>query len=365
MIHDRYGVGKLAPYRLKNVVDRYVIVTRYLFRRLIQAIPTFFGITILTFVIVYSAPGDPVLQQTFDRRTSGATREEIRRRLGIDQPITIQYINWLIGNEWRQEADLLPREGILRGDFGNSLIEKRPVLEMIGERLGATLLLTGTATLIGYLLGVPIGVIAAVRRGGYYDNLSRVSAVVLNSMPSFWLSLVVILVFAVKFREWGLPAIPSGGRYTLSAGAEVGFDLWDRLVHLLPPALVLATGPIAAVSRLMRTQVLEVIREDYIRSARAKGLKESVVYYRHALRNALIPLATILGPTLTGLVNGAVITETVWSWPGLGRLFVNANFQRDYPVILAGFVIGAVGVILGNLLSDLFYVIIDPRVRLD
>ncbi len=340
-------------------------MTRYLMRRLLQAIPTFFGITVLTFIIVYSAPGDPVLQQTFNPKISGATREELNHRLGLDQPLTIQYLNWLIGNDWQKDPDVIERWGILRGDFGNSLIEHRPVLEMVGERLGRTVLLTGTATLIGYLLGVPIGVYAAVRQGGVFDNVSRVLAVLFNSIPGFWLSLVVILLFAVKFREWGLPAIPSGGMYTLGLGSDRGLDLADRLIHLLPPALVLATGPIAGVSRLMRTQVLEVVHQDYIRSARAKGLYEQTVYFRHALRNALIPLATVLGPTLTGLVGGAVITETVWSWPGLGRLFVTANFQRDYPVILAGFVIGAVGVILGNLLSDVLYGFIDPRVRLE
>ena len=340
-------------------------MTRYVIRRLIQAIPTFLGITVVTFLIVYSAPGDPVLQQTFNPRISGATREELNHRLGLDQPLPIQYLNWLVGNEWQNDPEVIPRQGILRGDFGNSLIEHRPVLEMVIERLGATLLLTGTATLIGYALGIPIGVYAAVKQGGFFDNLSRVLAVVFNAVPGFWLGLIAILLFAVKFREWGLPAIPSGGMYTLTAGASGGFNLADRLIHLLPPALILATGPIAGVSRLMRTQVLEVIRQDYIRSARAKGLPDRAVYFRHAMRNALIPVATILGPTLTGLVGGAVITETVWSWPGLGRLFVNANFQRDYPVILAGFVIGAIGVILGNLLSDILYGFIDPRVRLE
>lgn len=339
-------------------------MTRYVIRRLLQAVPTFIGITILTFVIVYSAPGDPVLQQTFNPRISGVTREELYERIGLNEPLPVQYLTWLIGNGWRNDPELIPRNGILRGDFGNSLIEKRSVLTMIGERLGATLLLTGTATLIGYLLGIPIGVYAAVRQGGFFDNLSRVLSVIFNSIPGFWLGLIAILVFAVKFREWGLPAISSGGMYTLSAGQDGGFDLADRIVHLLPPALVLATAPIASVSRLMRTQVLEVIRQDYIRSARSKGLYEQTIYFRHAMRNALIPLATILGPTLTGLVNGAVITETVWSWPGLGRLFVNANFQRDYPVIMAGFVIGAVGVIFGNLFSDILYGVIDPRVRL-
>ena len=146
-------------------------MTRYVIRRLIQAIPTFFGITIITFIIVYSAPGDPVLQQTFNPRISGQAREELRRRLGVDQPMTVQYLNWLIGNDWQHDPELLPRRGILRGDFGSSLIEKRSVLEMIGERLGATLLLTGTATLIGYSLGIPIGVYAAVRRGGFLTML--------------------------------------------------------------------------------------------------------------------------------------------------------------------------------------------------
>ncbi|MFZ5918865.1 MAG: ABC transporter permease [Chloroflexota bacterium] len=340
-------------------------MTRYVIRRLLQAIPTFLGITVLTFIIVYSAPGDPVLQQTFDPHISGATRTELNRRFGLDQPLMTQYLNWLIGNEWQKDPDLLARQGILRGDFGNSLIEKRSVLEMIGERVGATLLLTGAATFIGYLVGIPIGVLAAVRQGGVFDNTSRVMAVFFNAIPGFWLSLVVILLFAVKFREWNLPAIPSGGMYTLAAGGKQVFDLGDRLVHLLPPALVLATGPIATTSRLMRTQVLEVIRQDYIRTARAKGLSEKAVNFTHALRNALMPLATVLGPTLTGLLNGAVITETIWSWPGLGRLFVNANFQRDYPVIMAGFVIGAAGVIMGNLLSDIFYGFVDPRVRLE
>jgi peptide/nickel transport system permease protein len=337
---------------------------RYVIRRLLQAIPTFLGITILTFVIVYSAPGDPVLQQTFSPRTSAATRQELRHAMGLDQPIPVQYLVWLIGNDWMNDETLEQREGLLRGDFGSSLIEKRPVTDMVAERLGATLLLTGTATFIGYMLGIPVGVIAAKRPGGIFDNVSRILAVIFNSIPGFWLSLIVILLFAVKFREWGLPAIASGGMYTLTPGGVSQVDILDRLAHLLPPALILATGPIATVSRIMRTQVLEVTRQDYIRTARAKGLSEMGVYFRHAVRNALIPLATILGPTLTGLVGGAVITETVWSWPGLGRLFVTANFQRDYPVILAGFVIGAIGVIIGNLISDMLYGVIDPRVRL-
>jgi len=337
-------------------------MTRYILRRLLQAIPTFFGVTLITFLIVYSAPGDPVLQMTSNPRISNATREELRHLLGLDLPLSVQYLNWMIGTEWRADSDLVPRKGILRGDFGVSIYEKRPVTEIIVERLGATLLLAVTAMLIGYGVGIPTGVLAAVRRGGIFDNLTRVMAVFFNSVPSFWLSLVVILIFAVKFNEWGLPHIATGGMYTLEANR---LNLWDRLVHLLPPALVLATGPIAGISRLMRTQVLEVLSQDYVRTARAKGLPEHTVQFVHALRNALIPLATILGPTIVGLIAGSVIIETIWAWPGMGRLLVNASFSRDYPLIMAGFVMATIATILGMLLSDVLYGVFDPRIRLE
>jgi peptide/nickel transport system permease protein len=203
-----------------------------------------------------------------------------------------------------------------------------------------------------------------VRQNSVFDNVARVFAVIFNAVPGFWLSLVVMLVFAVKFKQWGLPSIPMGGMYTITPDNRYKYDIIDRLKHLLPPALILATGGIAGLYRFMRTEVLEVIHQDYIRTARAKGLSDRVVNFLHAGRNALIPIATFLGPQITGLIGGAVITETIWSWPGLGRLFVDANFKRDYPVVLAGFVIAAVAVILGNMLSDIFYAIVDPRIRL-
>jgi peptide/nickel transport system permease protein len=203
-----------------------------------------------------------------------------------------------------------------------------------------------------------------VRQNGVFDNVARVLAVVFSAMPSFWLSLMVMLVFAVKFKAWGLPHISMGGMYTITPDNRFKYDLLDRAKHLLPPALILATGGIAGLYRFMRTEVLEVIHQDYIRTARAKGLGEQAVNFVHAGRNALIPIATFLGPQITGLLGGAVITETIWSWPGLGRLFVDANFKRDYPVVLAGFVIGAIAVILGNMLSDVLYAAFDPRIRL-
>jgi peptide/nickel transport system permease protein len=339
-------------------------MSKYVIRRLLQAVPTFLGITLIVFVIVYSAPGDPILQLTFTEKAVTLPKEQLRHLMGLDKPIPVQYLTWLIGNDWMRDPTLQVRHGILRGDFGISFIEKRPVANMFGERLGPTLLLMVTATLIGYVVGIPVGVLSAVMRGRPFDNVSRVLAVILNAVPMFWLSLIVILIFSVRFKQLGLPHIPSGGMYTITLAGLAGVTLGDRLLHLLPPALVLATVPMARVSRLMRTQVLEVMRQDYVRTARAKGLSNHRVYFTHALRNALIPLATILGPTLTGLVSGSIIAETIWSWPGLGRLTIQATFQRDYPVIMAGLVFGALAVILGNLISDILYGVFDPRVSL-
>lgn len=344
-------------------------MTRYLLRRLLQAIPTFLGITLITFIVIKLAPGDPVLQMTFDPKIKAETREKIRKGLGLDKPIAVQYIIWLTGNDWlnwfgEETEDRYITKGVLRFDFGKSYLSKRPATEIVLERVPATIQLNIVSLIIGYTVGIPTGIYAAVKQNGIFDNVARVVAVVFNAVPSFWLSLMVMLIFAVQFRKWGLPSIAMGGMYTITPDNRFKYDLLDRIKHILPPALILATGTIAGLYRFMRTEVLEVIHQDYIRTARAKGLNEKVVNFVHAGRNALIPVATFLGPTITGLIGGAVITETIWSWPGLGRLFVNSNFKRDYPVVLAGFVIGAVAVILGNMLSDIFYAVFDPRVRL-
>jgi peptide/nickel transport system permease protein len=344
-------------------------MTRYLIRRILQAIPTFLGITIITFAIIKLAPGDPVMQMTFSPRIKAETREKIRHQLGLDQPIIVQYVIWLVGNDWMQwfgievnESAL--RRGVIRLDFGRSYLEKRPATEMILERVPATVQLNVAALLLSYGIGVPVGVYSAVKQKSVFDNMARVMAVVFDAVPGFWLSLLMLMLFAAKFSRWGLPSIAMGGMYTVTPDNRFKYDLFDRLKHLLPPAIVLATGGIAVTSRFLRTEVLEVIHQDYIRTARAKGLGERAVTFLHAGRNALIPIATMLGPEITGLLGGAVITETIWSWPGLGRMFVEANFKRDYPVVLAGFVIGAIAVILGNLLSDVLYAAFDPRIRL-
>ena len=239
-------------------------MTRYLIRRILQAIPTFLGITIVTFLIIKLAPGDPVMQMTFNPRIKAETRAKIRHQLGLDQPIIVQYVIWLVGNDWMQwfgtevnEAAL--RRGVIRLDFGRSYLEKRPATEMILERVPATVQLN-------YGIGVPVGVYSAVKQKSMFDNMARVMAVVFDAVPGFWLSLLILMLFAVKFRQWGLPSIAMGGMYTVTPDNRFKYDLLDRLKHLLPPAIVLATGGIAVISRFLRTEVLEVIHQDYIRA---------------------------------------------------------------------------------------------------
>lgn len=323
----------------------------YIIRRLLQAIPTLLGVTIISFALTRLAPGDPILLMTFDPNMTRSAREELRHQLCLDRPFVEQYFIWMFGSE---ECDT---GGLLRGDFGDSLYEKRPVLDMIAERIPATIELTGTALVIGMLIGVSVGILSAVKRGSLFDNLARFGSVIFDAIPVFWLGLMLILLFAVELG-W----LPIGGRYTLTADSSK--DFLDHLKHLLMPAFVLATGWIAVLSRYMRTEMLEVIRQDYIRAAHAKGVQPQRVYFWHAARNALIPLATIIGPAIGGLLSGAVITEQIFTWPGMGRLALGAVFKRDFPLVMANVIIGSVLVVIGNLLSDVLYVIIDPRIRL-
>jgi len=323
----------------------------YVLRRLLQAIPTLLGITIISFALMRLSPGDPVDMMTFNPKMTRQARETLRHQLCLDRPLAEQYIIWMFGNE---ECDT---SGIMRLDFGDSLYDKRPVIEMIAERIPATVELTGLALAVGLLVGVSAGIYSAVKQGTWFDNATRVWAVVGQAIPVFWLGLMLILIFAVK-----LDLLPVGGRYDVNLQGDK--DFIDHLKHLIMPVFVLSTGWIAVLSRYMRTETLEVIRQDYIRAARAKGVPNQRVYFWHAARNALIPLATILGPAIGGLLAGAVITETIFSWPGMGRLTIRSVFTRDYPLLMANVIIGSVLVVLGNLLSDILYVVVDPRIRL-
>lgn len=324
----------------------------YLVRRLLQAIPTMFGITIISFAIMQAAPGDPVQLLTFNPDTTAASREKLRQQLCLDRSLPEQYFIWVFG-DLRGECQM---RGLIRGDFGNSFYEKRPVLEMIAERIPATLELSAAALAFGLLLGLPLGVYSAIKRGTWIDNVTRFWAVVFDAIPSFWFGLILILVFATLLG-W----LPVGGRVPLNVPNP---SIMDRLEHLFLPALVLGVGWVALFSRFMRAETLEVISQDYVRTAHAKGLPQRQVHVWYTARNALVPIATLLGPAIAGLISGAVVIERIFSWPGLGRLAFDAVIQRDYPIVMASVIVGSILVIMGNLLSDILYGIIDPRVRL-
>lgn len=316
-------------------------MSRYIIRRLLQAIPTLIGITIISFALIHLAPGDP-LARFEDPNVSKATIEQLRENLGLDKPLPVQYAIWL--------------GRLFQLDLGRSFVTKDRVLNMILERVPATLELSFAALTLGLLVGVPAGVFAAVKRGSLPDNVIRILAVVGNAVPHFWLGLVCIIIFSVNLH-W----LPSGGIRSVRA-EDAG--LFDHLRHLFLPAIITSTGWIAVFSRYMRTEVLEVIRQDYIRTAHAKGLKPRIVFFVHALRNALIPLITVLGGSLPALLSGAAISEYVFSWPGMGRMAVDAVFARDYPVTMGLLLISSVLIVAGNLLSDIAYGWVDPRIRL-
>ncbi len=352
-------------------------MTQFIFRRLLQAIPTMFGITILTYALLVAAPGDPVATLAFGPRTTIAQKNALAEQLGVNDPVYKQYIRWLIGNDWQEFRKLDGRgnpvldangevimergtkKGILRGDFGEAFVSKRSALEVIVEKFPATAELGGLALLVGLVLGIPIGVIAAVRRGGVFDNLTRVMAVVFSAVPVFWLGLTLLLIFGSQLG-W----LPMGGRFPTDYFLSGGVTIVDRIKHLILPVTVLATGWVAIFSRFMRASTLDVLSQDYVRSAQAKGLKDRQVWFIHAARNALIPIATILGPAIPGIIGGALITETIFSWPGVGRTTYQAVLNYDYPVIMASVIFVSITTIVGYLLSDILYALIDPRIRL-
>jgi peptide/nickel transport system permease protein len=318
---------------------------KYLIRRLLQAIPVFFGITLIVFVLINAVPGGP----TGDLALSDPTIKpediaRIRASMGLDKPIYERYLLFL--------------GGLLQGDLGTSLIQRGvKVSDMIVERLPKTLLLTVTALLIALLIAIPLGVLSAVKQYSIFDNLATLFSTAGVAIPSFWFGYILILVFAVELR-W----FPVGGIYDLRAGT---ITVSDVLWHLVMPATTLAFISIASWNRYIRASMLEVIRQDYVRTARAKGLRERFVIFKHALRNSLIPFATLLGLSLPGLVGGALIIEQVFTWSGMGRLAFDAAIKRDYPLIMGVVMMAAILTILGNLMADLVYGFLDPRIRYD
>jgi peptide/nickel transport system permease protein len=314
---------------------------RYILRRLLQAIPMLVGISFAAFVLMRLAPGGPMAIYAQNPNMSEADMRRIEHILGLDQPIHIQYLKWAAG--------------MATGNLGASYRTGRPVGEVIVERVPATVQLMGLAYVIAIGLGIATGIVSAIRRYTLFDYCATTGAMIGLSVPTFWFGLMVIIVFAAVLR-W----IPSGGIATLGAP----FSLSDRILHLIGPASVLGLWMTATWSRYTRSSVLEVIGQDYIRTARAKGLRSRTILLRHTLRNALIPLITLAGLEFRNLFGGALVTETVFSWPGVGRLYLDSLNYQDYSVILGLLLITSVMVLAGNLLADVLYAVVDPRIRL-
>lgn len=315
-------------------------MTSYIIRRILMAIPLLLGISILTFSVMHIAPGGPV-ELLIDPSISAEDTEKMMEKYGLNDPIPVQYVKWM--------------GRMLQADFGNSYIRKGvPVSEMIINRLPNTLLLMGVSTVIALLISIPLGVISATRQYTPIDYSVTVTSFMGLATPNFWLGLMLIMFFSIK-----LGMFPTGGVATLNAD----FSIWDRIHHLILPAFVLATADMAGLTRYTRSSMLEVIKQDYIRTARAKGFKERKVIYKHGLRNGLIPVITIFALMLPSFFGGAVVVERVFNWPGIGSLFLDSVFMRDYPVIMAITLLSAVIVVLGNLLADIAYAIVDPRIE--
>ena len=312
---------------------------RVALRRAGQAVPLLVGLTLLAFLILHLAPGDPAAL-LYGGELTGDELRRFRAQWGLDRPLPVQYLTWLAN--------------LARGDFGRSYADGRPVLEVIAERIPATLVLTVSASLLAWGVGSLLGFTAAARAGSALDHANRVAATVLYAIPNFWLGLLLIIAFSVRLG-W----LPTAGMETLGAG----FSLVDRLRHLLLPVAVLAVRELGACMRFARASLLERLGAGYVRTARAKGLPEGRVIRRHALRNALIPLVSLIGLAVPRLLGGAVVVETVFAWPGLGRLGVEAALARNYAVLMGNIVVAGILVLVGSLAADLAYAWLDPRIR--
>ena len=315
-------------------------MTAFLLRRAAHALTVVFVVCTVTFLLVHLAPGGPAILA--DPKLTTEERAGIEERLGLDRPLAAQYGIWM--------------SRVVQGDLGESFLYAVPNRRAIGERVPNTALLAGSALLLSVLLAVPLGLFAALRRGGLVDRVVSGLAFVAMAVPTFWLAIGAIFTFAIAF-----PLFPAGGATTAGAGG----DLADRLRHLVMPAVVLAAVTTAELLRYMRSSAQTVLQQPFVRVARAKGLRESAVAWRHVLRAALIPVVTALGIQLPRLVGGAAITETVFAWPGLGRLGVQAALGRDYPLVMAITLFISAAVVIVNLLMDVVYLWIDPRIRFE
>ncbi len=335
---------------------------KLLLQKLATLIPTVLGVTVLAFALIRLIPGDPIEIMVGERRLDPAAHAALMKQMGLDQPLPVQYVSYV--------------KQLLQGDMGKSLVTREAVSAEFAVLFPATLELAGAALLLALCLGLPLGVAAALKRGSWFDQLVMATATLGNSMPVFWWGLILIMFFSV-----GLQWTPVSGRVGIEFDVDpvTGFMLIDSalaswrgqepgaftsaLLHLLLPAVVLGTIPMAVIARMTRSSMLEVLREDYMRTARAKGLAPTRVVVHHGLRNALIPVVTVLGLQVGSLLGGAVLTETIFSWPGIGKWLIDAIGRRDYPVVQAGILVSALIFIAVNLLVDVLYGVVNPRMR--
>ena len=318
----------------------------YIIRRLLGIIPLLLGITIISFAIIHLAPGKPTeLQQSLNPKISWEVRTRLEKLYGLDKPLHVQYINWL--------------KRLVRFDFGRSFGDDRPVVEKILERIPVTLIINISALIFILIVAIPIGVKSATKPNSFFDKTMTILVFLGFAMPTFWLALLLMNLFGIKLA-W----LPISGIKSLDFEY---FGLWQKIMdlarHLILPIFVSSIGGLAGISRYMRSSMMEALNQPYISTARAKGLSEKQVVYKHALRNAILPIVTILGLCIPGLLGGSVIFESLFALPGIGRLFYEAVMMRDYPLIMAEIVLGAVLTMLGNLIADISYAYVDPRIR--
>ncbi len=324
-------------------------MTRYIIRRLLQAIPLLLAISIAVFALMQAIPGGPLAAYENNPNITPEDLERLKDELGLNVPFHQQYLNWL--------------GAILQGDWGTSLVTQRPALVEIGERLPNTLYLSIIAFLAALAISIPIGIVSAVRQYSWFDHVMTTIAFMGHSIPVFWFGLILIIIFnvAIKNPNTGGPFLPGGGMYTIGEP----FSLTDRITHLILPASLLIIHNLSNHVRYMRAGMLDVLHQDYIRTAHAKGLKERAVILKHALKNAILPLVTIIGLEIPGLFNGALLTEIIFSWPGMGRLFFTSIERADYAIMMGVLMLSATLIIMFGLITDIFYAFLDPRIRFE
>jgi peptide/nickel transport system permease protein len=344
-------------------------MTRYIIRRILQAIPLLLFISIILFALLQNM-GDPLATMGGRRPTRAADRERLTRQLGLDQPMHMQYLFWLVGNDWMMldlTGDGVPdsygrRKGVIRGDFGESLVNRgRPASEIIWERIPNTLLLMVATQAVILVFAFAIGIYSALRQYSLMDHAITTFSFIGYSMPIFFVALVLMYIFALNFRRWGLPYLPTVGMFDPQVGKTWMQVAW----HMVLPVASIALISIAAYSRYIRSTMLEVMSQDYIRTARAKGLRRAYIISVHALKNASLPIVTVIGLDLPLLLGGAVVTERIFAWPGMGRLFLDHVTRGDVPVVMGILMLISVAVVVFQLLTDIVYAWLDPRIRYD